>query len=119
MKDFVAPVDGPVVDIKLKSVLIATDFSPTSEKPLHHALAITGHYGAKIYVVHVVRALGYLMAEPETLVMATEGAKKDALRLERELVENGSLQGLDYEFLVCQGDVWEELHARRFRVAHR
>jgi nucleotide-binding universal stress UspA family protein len=36
-------------DIRLKSVLIATDFSEASEKPLRHALAIARHYGSEIY----------------------------------------------------------------------
>lgn len=111
MKDFVVSVDRSAVDVQLKSVLIATDFSPASEKPLHHALAIARHYGAKLYVVHVVPALGYLMAGPEPLAVATEEAKNDALQLERELVGNGSLKGLDREFIVRQGDVWEQLHS--------
>lgn len=34
----------PAVDIRLKSVLIATDFSEASKKPLRHALAIARHY---------------------------------------------------------------------------
>ena len=103
--------EGSTVDIQLKSVLVATDFSPASEKPLNHALAIARHYGARIYIAHVIRPLGYLMAGPETLVMATEEAKKDAVQLERELVGNGSLQGLNHEILVRQGDVWEELQS--------
>jgi len=40
-------------DIALKSVLIAFDFSEASQKPLHHALAIARHYGAKFYLAHV------------------------------------------------------------------
>jgi nucleotide-binding universal stress UspA family protein len=111
MKEFVLSVNGSAVEIQLQSVLIATDFSPVSEKPLRHALAIARHYGAKVYVAHVVRPLGYLMTGSETLVTATEGAKRDAQQLERELVGNGSLEGLEHEFIVRQGDVWEELHS--------
>ena len=111
MKDFVASVDRTSLEIQLKSVLVATDFSPASEKPIHHALAIARHYGAKIHIAHVIRPLGYLMAGPETLVMAAEEAKKDALQLERGLVGNGLLRGLRHELLVRQGDVWEELQS--------
>lgn len=112
MKDFVAvSADRSAVEIQLKSVLIATDFSPASEKPLDHALAIARHYGAKLYVVHVVPSLGYLMAGPETLVTVAEAAKNDVQQLERELMGNNSLRGLDHEFIVRQGDVWEQLHS--------
>jgi len=41
-------------DIHLKSVLIATDFSEASDKALRHALAIARHYGAKLYLAHVI-----------------------------------------------------------------
>lgn len=35
------------VHVSLRSVLVATDFSEASRKPLRHALTMTGHYGAK------------------------------------------------------------------------
>lgn len=111
MKDFVASVDRSAVDIDLTSVLIATDFSPASDKALHQALAIAHHYGAKLYVVHVVPSLGYLMAGPESLAVAAEQAEDDLLRLKRELVRNDSLKGLNHEFIVCQGDVPAQLHS--------
>ena len=111
MKDFLVPAEKSALDIQLNSVLLATDFSPASEKPLHHALAIARHYGAKLYVVHVIQPLGYLMAGPETLAMATEEAKKEALQLERDLLGSGSLKSLDHEFIVRQGDVSEQLHS--------
>jgi hypothetical protein len=37
---------APLVDVQVKSVLIATDFSPASEKPLRHAIAIAQLYEA-------------------------------------------------------------------------
>jgi len=103
--------DRSAVDIELKSILMATDFSPASEKPLHQALAIAHHYRAKLYVVHVVPSLGYLMAGPESLAVAAEQAEAELLRLSRELVRNDSLKGLEHEFIVCQGDVPEQLHS--------
>jgi hypothetical protein len=36
------------LDLRLKSVLMATDLSPASVKPFHHALAIARHYRAKL-----------------------------------------------------------------------
>ncbi len=58
---------GSALDLRLKSVLMATDLSPASVKPLHHALAIAGHYEAKLYVAHVVSSGPYLIAGPEAL----------------------------------------------------
>ena len=99
------------VDPRLKSVLIATDFSPASVKALHHAVAIARHYGAKLYIAHVVWPVGYLMAGPEALELGCEGARKDAQELQRDLIAKGLLDGLDHEVVVRQGGIWEELQA--------
>jgi len=94
----------------LKSVLVATDFSETSQKPLRHALAIARHYGAKLYLAHVVSSLGFTLVGADALNAATEAAKRDAHHLETRLVESGALAGLHYEFIIGQGAVWEVLN---------
>ena len=99
------------VDSRVKSVLIATDFSPASVKPLYHALAIARHYGAKLYIAHVIWPVGYLMSGPEALELGCEGARKNAQELQRVLIAKGLLEGLDYELMVRQGSVWDELQA--------
>lgn len=98
-----------VPDIGVRSVLLAFDFSEASEKSLHHALAISRHYGAKFYLAHVVSHLGYTIAGPETLQLATEQTQRDAKQLEQKLLESGALAGLQYEFILRVGDVWEQL----------
>jgi len=77
-------------DVGVKSVLIAYDFSEASHKPLHHALAIARHYGAKFYLVHVVSHIGYTIAGPEALNLAFEKTQRDARQLEKELRESGA-----------------------------
>lgn len=100
---------APAVEVRLKSVLVATDFSATSQKPLRHALAIARRYGAKFYLVHVVSSLGLSMAGPEAIVEAAEVARRDASRLENELTATGAFAGLQHQFIVCQGKIWKEL----------
>ena len=102
---------GSALDLSLKSVLLATDLSPASVKPLHHAIAIARHYGAKLYVVHVVSPVPYLMAGPEALELGCESACRDVQQLQRDLRQNGSLNGLDHEFITRLGRVWEELRS--------
>ena len=53
---------GSGIGVRLKSVLLATDFSEGSQKPLCHALAIARHYGAKFYLAHVVSSPGFAIA---------------------------------------------------------
>ena len=99
----------PTTSIPLRSILVATDFSPASEKPLRHALAIAHRYGARFFVGHVVSALGLHMAGPEALFAAEEAACRDARDLEERLCSTGALRGLEHHVLVRQGEVWKEL----------
>jgi nucleotide-binding universal stress UspA family protein len=84
-------------------------------KPLHHALAIARYYGAKLYVAHVVSPIPYLMAGAEALQLGCEGASQDMQQLLRDLLHDGSLNGLDHEFIIRRGSVWEELQAIIFQ----
>jgi len=97
------------LSVRLKSVLLATDFSAASEKPLGHALAIARHYGAKFYLAHVVSSLGFTIAGPQSVQLASEAVTRDLQQLEHDLVKNGSLASLEHEFIVRQGIIWDEL----------
>jgi len=100
---------APTADLRLKSILVATDFSEASEKPLRHALAIARHYGAKLSLVNVVSSLGFTLVGPDAVSAATEAVWRDVRQLEDDLVQRGTLAGLRHEAIVRQGDVWEEL----------
>ncbi len=95
--------------VQIKNVLVAFDFSKASQTPLRHALAIARHYGAKFYLAHVVSHIGYTIAGPGALQLAAEKTCRDAQELEQELLRSGSLAGLDYELIVREGNVWEQL----------
>ncbi|MGC1453402.1 MAG: universal stress protein [Candidatus Sulfotelmatobacter sp.] len=96
---------------RLKSVLIATDLSPSSAKPLHHALGIALHYRAKLYVAHVVSTVPYLIAGPHAQALAYEGASKSIQQLQSDLLHDDSAKSLDCEFIIRYGHIWQELHA--------
>jgi len=100
---------APAADLRLQSILIATDFSEASSKALRHALAIARHYDAKFYLAHVVCSPALTTLGPEAVLAATDAVRRDALRLEDQLVQNGSLAGLRHEIVLRQGIVWEEL----------
>ena len=96
-------------DVHLKSVLIATDFSEASDKAARHALAIARHYGAKLYLAHVVSSLGFNLVGPDAVNLAAEIVSRDACELENRLVRSGALDGLAHEVIIRQGTVWNEL----------
>src|ERR1039457_2451902 len=94
---------APAVNVRLKSVLIATDFSEASAKPLRHALAIARHYGAKFYLAHVVSSSGFTLVGPDAVAAATGAAWRDVLQLEDDLAQRGTLAGLRHEVIVRRG----------------
>ena len=102
---------GTAVNLPLKSILIATDFSQASEKPLCHALAIARCYGAKFYLAHVVSSLGFTLAGPGALAAVEDAVCRDAAHLEDDLVRSGALSGLQHQVVIRQGEVWPELEA--------
>lgn len=96
-------------DIRLKSVLVATDLSRASEKALRHGLAIARHYDAKFYLVHVVSSQSFTLVGQDAVIVATDAASRDARQLEDQLIQSGALAGLRHEVIVLHGGVWEEL----------
>lgn len=102
-------VPGAATGVKIKSILVATDFSPASEKPLRHAVAIARHYGSNFFLMHVVSSLGLTLAGPDAVAAATEAAWRDARQVERELVANEELAGLNHQVIIRDGDIWVEL----------
>jgi len=95
--------------VNVKSVLFASDFSPASESPLRHALAIARHYGAEFYLAHVASPHGYSIGCAGALRYAIEVAQSNSEQLNQQLLESGALAGLSHEFIVREGEVWEQL----------
>jgi len=48
-----------VAHILLDGVLVATDFSLASSVALHYAISIAGHFGANLYLAHVIPQHAY------------------------------------------------------------
>jgi len=100
---------APLLRVGFSHVLVAIDFSQSSEKALRHGVAIAQHYGADFYLSHVVASLGYTLAGGEAVALAEAAALKDALRRETELVESGALACVPHHLIVSQGEIWKEL----------
>lgn len=95
--------------LKPRSVLIATDFSEASEKPLRHALAIARSYGSRFCLAHVVSSLGLTLAGPGAIAACEEAVARDAAHLREFLIRTGALDGVEHKFIVRQGEIWTEL----------
>jgi nucleotide-binding universal stress UspA family protein len=104
--------------VKFRSILLATDLSPASQRPLRHAISIARYYGATLYITYVVSALGFTMCGPEAVRLAIEASGRDMANLEQELSRSGLLDGVQCRFIVCDGNIRTELEeiVRRNRI---
>ena len=59
-------------DVLFQNILVATDFSPTSEKALQYALGIATRYNSKIHLVHAIEPTAYEFLAPESQLPAYE-----------------------------------------------
>jgi nucleotide-binding universal stress UspA family protein len=78
--------------ITIKNVLVATDFSPTSEAALVYGRALARTFGGKLHVVHVVANVGERFAYADASVsgFAPPEVQADIERVGRKRLE-GSL----------------------------
>ena len=85
----------------MNGIMLATDFSPASERALEYGISLARRYDSRLYLVRVV-SLDPITA-PE---LAATSEMKLAIDVERalgEIVESGRLLGLAHEELVEQG----------------
>ncbi len=97
------------VKISLKNILIATDFSPCSEKALYYAAAIARRHGAKLFVAHRI-APEPPLAEP--VVPVPEEIDPEHIEAKKQmklLLANPQLAAIPTEALVKRGDFWRVL----------
>lgn len=103
-------------EIRLKNMLFATDFSPCSASALPHALALARHFGAKLYLAHVIWDEALLLPESDAKTTALSEAQGRAELEMARILEPIRSSGIPYEVLLKAGeipDVLSELIAKR------
>ena len=95
--------------LKPRSILIATDFSEASEKALRYSLALARFYESRFCLAHVVSSLGLTMAGPGAIAACEEAVSREAAALADSLIRSGTLNGIQYKFIVRRGELWPEL----------
>lgn len=98
-----------VPTVEIKSVLVMSEFSPASDESIRLALAIARHYGSRLYFAHVAAADGYSIGCAGAVRRAVDTARRDADQLSRELEQSGATSSVPHEFIVREGDTWEQL----------
>ena len=91
--------------IKLQNILFATDFSPSAQAVLSHAVDLARHYGAVLYTVHVLPHTPFVeAAQPDP-----EEIRLSANQQLPALMRSASLMDVEHKELIEQGEVPEVL----------
>ena len=97
----------PKVPIAFENILLATDFTPASERALPYALAMARHYNSHLHLVHVISPELSAMLSADAMAVEFDMAQKCALEEMARLA--GQLEGVDHEELVRKGTIWGAL----------
>ncbi len=97
------------IEVLLRNILVATDFSNASRKALKHALFIADRNHSKLYLFHAVTWTGALIEGASTWDDAANLAWREAYEVEKHLRVQGALDGIQDEVIVRKGDVWEAM----------
>lgn len=90
----------------LDRILLATDFSPASDRALEYALSLARHYGSHLYVTHVVTLDDYPLMAPDLAVIREQKYRREAKEAMAKLVRAGRFFGVSHEFLIEEGTLW-------------
>jgi nucleotide-binding universal stress UspA family protein len=94
---------------RFENILLATDFSPSSQSALLHSLGIARRYHARVIMAHVVNPAGTKLLGRDAVERAVNDAWRDAHSEMTNQLIAGRLEGIENQVVVAQGEVWEEL----------
>jgi nucleotide-binding universal stress UspA family protein len=103
--------------IAIRYILFATDFEAPANRALPFAVALTDHYRAKLYVVHVIPEQAYVFAQPESFERILKETRDFSGHTLRQLAHSLTRDDRRCEALLDNGDIVEvmtklaQLHA--------
>lgn len=103
------PVTPPTISATaIRNLLLATDFSPPSERALQQARVICGIANAKLHIVHVLPS-GTASPESDFRVRQFDSGRKHAEDQIRQIENSGTLAGVEHDVVLERGEVWPVL----------
>jgi len=109
-----APAAGvpiPATGVFLSKIMVATEFSPASDRALEYAISIARRFGSKIYLSHVITLDGYPMIAPEIAGETIDARQREAEDNFAKIVESGRLHGLEHHTNIVEGALWPALES--------
>ncbi len=96
----------PETKISLDKILLATDFSPASDRALEYALSLARHYGSHVYVTHVISLYEYPMMAPDVATAREQRYRREAKEAMAKLARSGRLTNVSHDIVIEEGTLW-------------
>ena len=93
----------------LRNVLLATDFTPSSQMALLYALSVAHRSHSRIIMAHVVNPPAQRLFGQDAVQRALDEAWREAQSEITNMLIEGKLEGLTHEVVVRQGEIWPEI----------
>lgn len=107
---------APQAALAIRNVLIATDFSPCSERAVLHAVAVAHHFHSTLHVAHIIKPSLFSMSPPDAYMAASENvriavdlARADAEKNIAEVLRSSHCEDIQHRTWVPVGEVGEML----------
>ncbi|MGH9703775.1 MAG: universal stress protein [Candidatus Acidiferrales bacterium] len=97
--------------LKIKKILVATDFSIFSDRAMEYALAVARRYRSQIFVTHILSLDPYAMVTPEIAMASIERLRQNAARHFTEMQKSEKLERVPYEVVIEEGPFWPTLES--------
>jgi nucleotide-binding universal stress UspA family protein len=89
-----------------KNILLATDFSPASDRALEYAASLARRFGSRIYLTHIITLDGFPMMSPEFAARSLKELRVAAEKSMGEILESGRLIAVPNQVLIQEGNLW-------------
>jgi len=99
----------PDEPLQIRKILVATDFSPCSERAMEYALGIARRYKSEVFLTHVVALDPYAMATSEIALASLQSLRIKAVKRIQEIQDTDKMEQVPYRVVVEEGPVWPTL----------
>jgi nucleotide-binding universal stress UspA family protein len=103
----VTQVSDPQQNVRFKRVLIATDFSPPSERALAYSIPIVRHYHSVVSIVHAIQPEPRESITWDPLPRELDRQRLGAEQEMRRLAEEPRIKDLNPHIWLEQGRIWD------------
>jgi nucleotide-binding universal stress UspA family protein len=99
----------PTEKVSFANILVATDFSPVSDRALDYALSLARRYESKIYLTHIITSDTYQIMAPEFAAETRESVRAAAEKGMADVLVSGRMRGVLHEVVLEEGALWPSI----------